>query len=319
MTHLYFLALPDYLDYESALAMAPEKKDELHRALQLIKLGNDIIFTLGGRDMHPASATVGGWLKTPTQQQLDALCARLESALNDARTTLELFASLEQPTFSRETEYIALRRDGVYATIEGDVMTTHDKIPKAHYKDYLSEYHEEYATSNFVVKEGKSYMVGAIARINHNHDQLLPETQAMLSRLHITPPLAGPFTNNLAQAIETLHVIERSIRILKGLRIGDEKPAEVVARAGVGIAAIEVPRGILWHEYELDEAGVIQRANIITPTCQNLRNCQDDIAAFVPSIAHLDHDSLKLEIEKLIRAYDPCFSCSTHFLRLKWV
>ncbi|RME53851.1 Ni/Fe hydrogenase subunit alpha [Candidatus Woesearchaeota archaeon] len=317
-THLYFLALPDYLGFESALAMAPTHKATLQQALRLMKLGNDLIFLIGGRDLHPASATVGGWLKLPPVQELRTIARRLREALPDAEQTANLFARLKQPSFQRPTEYFSLTRPGEYATLRGDLTSQSSRFPKERYHEFLHEYHERYATSNFVVKEGKSYLVGALSRLNNNHQWLSPAAQRVVARHSITFPLHGPFLNNLAQAIELVHYVEKAAELCETLTPKKEPLIEAQPRSGVGIGAIEVPRGVLWHEYELDKTGTIIRANIITPTCQNLRNCEDDIKAFVPTIAHLPKEALVTEIEKLIRSYDPCFSCSTHFLKVKW-
>ncbi|NJL44041.1 MAG: Ni/Fe hydrogenase subunit alpha [Nitrosarchaeum sp.] len=281
-THLYFLALPDYLGFESALAMAPTHKETLQQALRLMKLGNDMIFLVGGRDLHPASATVGGWLKHPSTHDLRELAARLRATIPDAQHTADLFAGLPQPSFNRPTEYFSLQREGEYATLRGHLTSQNSRFEKEDYHRFLTEYHERYATSNFVVKEGKSYIVGAISRLNNNHPWLSPLAQETARKHAITFPLHGPFANNLAQAIELVHYLERSAIICETLDIHNEKPIPAAPRAGIGIGAIEVPRGILWHEYELDNTGTIRRANIVTPTCQNLRNCQDDICGLRP-------------------------------------
>ena len=316
-THLYFLALPDFLGYESALAMAQKYKRELSTALRLVKLGNNIVKKVAGRDIHPVSAQVSGFLTLPTQESLDEINEETDERKSDAITTAELFAKLEYPDFERKTQYFSLRNKFGYATLYGDLVSESSNFPQKELHSYLKEYHQEHGTSNFVVKRGMSYMVGALSRINNNFDQLSKDAKKVVKKAKHKFPNFNPFMNNFAQAIELVHCLDRVSEIIDFVELKHEKPHEIKIKDGHGIAAIEVPRGILWHEYTV-KAGKIKAANIITPTCQNLRNMNDDIKAFVPTILDLPKEKMILEIEKLIRAYDPCFSCSTHFLKVKF-
>lgn len=318
-THLYFLALPDYVGYESALAMAKKYKPQLKNALSLMKVGNKIISTLGSRDLHFVSATVGGWLKLPSQEKIDELSKELESVREDAVKTCELFSSLKYPDFKSEGEYFSLVKKKEYAVIDGDFSSEKHKFKKKDYKKFLREYHEPYSTANFVVKNDHRYMVGTLPRINNNH-KLLSKNARMLLRLsRIKLPSLNPYHHNIAQAIELVHCIDEAIKICKSLKIRDEPVQKPKVRAGTGIGVVEAPRGTLWHEYTLNDKGVITNANIITPTAQNLLNIQEDIRNFVPSIIKKRKKDIIMDIEKLIRSYDPCFSCSAHFLEVKWV
>ncbi|MAG07877.1 Ni/Fe hydrogenase subunit alpha [Candidatus Woesearchaeota archaeon] len=318
-THLYFLALPDYVGYESALAMADKYKKEILRALRIIKLGNSIVKVVGGRDLHPVSLTVGGFLKIPLEEQLAGLKKELSLVKDDAAQTGRLFAKLKYPNFINKTESSSLAQNSEFATLYGDIKSESRAFMQKQYKKYFKEYHEEYATSNFVVKEGKSYRVGALARLNNNHKLLSSNAKKIISSSRISFPNYNPFINNFAQAVEVVHFVDRAVQIINSLNLKKEPIKKARLRPCHGVAAIEVPRGTLFHEYELDENGIITYANIITPTAQNLRNIQDDIRAFLPQIMNLPEKKLILEIEKLIRAYDPCFSCSTHFLKVNFV
>ena len=316
-THLYFLALPDFVGYESALAMAQKYKRELNTALRLVKLGNNIVKEVAGRDIHPVSAQVGGFLHLPTQESLDEIKEETNDRKNDAISTAELFAKLDYPDFERKTQYFSLKNKFGYATLYGDLVSEASKFPQNELHDHLKEYHEDHGTSNFVVKRGMSYMVGALSRINNNFDQLSEDAKLILKRSGHKFPNFNPFLNNFAQAIELVHCLDRVSEIIDFVDLKPEPLPEIKVKDGHGVAAIEVPRGVLWHEYTV-KAGKIVSANIITPTCQNLRNMNDDIKAFVPTILDLPKEKMILEIEKLIRAYDPCFSCSTHFLKVKF-
>ncbi|RMF05722.1 Ni/Fe hydrogenase subunit alpha [Candidatus Woesearchaeota archaeon] len=316
-THLYFLSLPDFYGYESALAMSKDHRDKLQVALRMMKAGNELIKLNAGRDLHPISLQIGKFLKEPTKEELGRIRDALVSIIDDTVKTAELFATLDYPDFERETEYFSLVNPHHYALLYGNLKSQSSEFEPKDYKAYLGEYHEEYATANFVVKEGKSIMVGALPRMNNNWHLLKGRAKEILDRHSIKFPSKNPFHNNYAQALELVYFTERAIELIDNLpETGEE--VKVTPRAGHGIAAIEVPRGILWHEYELDENGNILYANIITPTAQNLRNMQDDIREFVPRLLDRKKDEIVLEIEKLIRAYDPCFSCSTHFLKVNW-
>jgi len=316
-THLYFLALPDYLGYESALAMAKDYKPQLQVALRLMQLGNKIIKVLAARDLHPVSATVGGWLHLPSQAQLDELKLDLERVKPDAIATAELFSKLKQPKFETEGMWFSLTDPDEYAVLEGNFCSPKHCFDPQHYKDFMREYHVESSTANFVVAEDHKYFVGALARLNNNHKFLSKDAKLMLEKSKVKLPSKNPFYNNLSQAIEVIHCIDHAIQVC-GMKIKPEPVEQPQLRPGTGVGAVEVPRGTLWHEYTLNEQGVITKANIVTPTAQNLLNMQEDIRQFVPSILNKPRETIVLEVEKLIRSYDPCFSCSAHFLEVNW-
>jgi len=326
-THLYFLALPDYMGFESAMAMLPKYKKDIERALRLMKTGNTIIKHIGGRDLHPVSAAVGGFLRFPTKEDIKVCLDQLKKTKKDAIETGTFFMKLKQPKFHREIEIFSLSHKEEYGMLRGDLKSRQKTYKQAKYDEYLHEYHDDYSTAKFVVKEGKEFRVGALARLENNHTQLSADAKKLLKQSRLKFPCHNPFYNNFAQAVELIHCTDEAIKILKNLKIRHEKPKAPKVKAGRacpnglagrGVAAIEVPRGILWHEYELDKKGKIKKANIITPTTQNLRAMQEDIRAFLPQVLHLKKEKVELEIEKLIRSYDPCFSCSTHFLKVDW-
>ncbi len=317
-THLYFLALPDYLGYESALAMASKYKKELQTALKMMKAGNQIINIIGGRDLHPVSATPGGWLKLPAKEKISEIKSFLEEIKSDAVKTCDLFLSLKYPDFESDTLCFSLANEKEYSMLDGKFSCEHSSFEKNRYHEFISEYHQAYSSANFVVKEGHRYMVGALSRMNNNYKNLSKNAKTMLKKSGIKLPSKNPFCNNIAQAIELVHCIDEAIEICNSLDIKPEQVENIPFRAGTGVGAIEVPRGTLWHEYTLDNNGVITKANIITPTAQNLLNMQEDIRAFVPRLLNKKKEEIVLEIEKLIRSYDPCFSCSAHFLEVNW-
>lgn len=317
-THLYFLALPDYLGYESALAMAKDYKPQLQTALRMMQTGNKIIKILAARDLHPVSATVGGWLHLPTQAQLDEIRTDLERIKPDSLATCDLFSKFKQPKFETNGSWFSLTDTKEFATIGGSFQSQDHSFDPQHYKEFMHEYHVENSTANFVVAQDHQYFVGSLARLNNSSKQLSKDAQQKLKESGISIPSKNPFHNNAAQAIELVHSIDHAMQICATLKIKPEPVDKPAFNPGTGVGALEVPRGTLWHEYTVDGRGIITHANIVTPTAQNLLNIQEDIRKFVPSILSKKRETIVLEIEKLIRSYDPCFSCSAHFLEVDW-
>ncbi|MFH1072125.1 MAG: Ni/Fe hydrogenase subunit alpha [Nanoarchaeota archaeon] len=317
-THLYFLALPDYLGYESALAMAAKYKPQLQNALNLMKAGNIVLRILAARDLHPVSATVGGWLKLPTQEQLFEIKKMLLDVKKDALECCKLFFSLKFPEYESLGETFSLVDKEEYAVLQGTFTSENTAFEKSQYRNFIQEYHEPRSTANFVVRQDHRYVVGALSRLNNNHSQLSPDAKKALAESGLILPSHNPYLNNIAQVVELIHCIDHAVQICNRLKIKDEPVAKMPLRAGTGVGAIEAPRGTLWHEYELDSNGIIKKANIITPTAQNLLNIQEDIRLRIPDIMEFSKEEMVLEIEKLIRSYDPCFSCSAHFLEVNW-
>lgn len=322
-THLYFLSLPDYLGYESAIAMAPTFKREIADALRLMKLGNELVTTFGGRQMHPMGSRVGGCTHFPQPEQLQALLALLDECEAPAMRTLKLIASLNVPDLWVEREHLSLLQRHDFPLLTGDIVSdTGSRIKERDYERYFTEYVDRWSTAKFVVKQGKSFMLGALPRINNNHPRLDEDIKSVLKRSKVAFPSKNPFHNNVAQAIELVVWVRRARKLVahyaeKGFK---REKIDVTPRAGTGVGVVEVPRGTLFHTYTLDEKGYVTRCNIMTPTCQNLKAMQEDVTIYLQQLLDkgVKKSAIPLEIEKLIRAYDPCFSCSTHFLKVKW-
>ncbi len=317
--HLYFLALSDYLGMPSTLALALEQRGAVERAITLMKLGNDLVRVIGGRDIHPVSITVGGHLRIPRQSELDEIRARLEALRPAAVATAELFNSLPYPELHDSAERFSLRSDKEYALIAGSIRSAEHEFEQKDYAQFVSEYHEPQNTANFVVREGHTYMVGALSRVANSADQLSTEAKSLFKAGPIPKGLDNPFLINAAQGVELVQNFDDTLAILEKLRPEPEPVPQVRVQAGHGIAAVEAPRGTLWHEYELDDSGKIRHANIITPTAQNLRSMEESLQALLPQVVNLGRDGIVGEAEKLIRSYDPCLSCAVHFLNVEWL
>jgi len=315
ITHLYFLSLPDYYNADSILSLKSEHQDKVNRAISLISLGNRVVETFGGREIHPFP-TINE--KLPNAKS-DLILKQLEDSKPDLIKTIELFSRLNYPDIKREVDYLCLI-DKDYASISGKIKSNSGLIEDDDYKKHIKENIKEYATSKFALKDNKPYVVGAIARINNNYDKLDDETKSIIKKLKIDIPFKNPYHNNIAQALELLHLTNKAILLIKQLKPENSK-VKFKNKQGTGVSAVEAPRGTLFHEYKINSQGVITYCNIITPTVQNLNLIEQDITTLVNDCLekNMTNEKIVHDVEKLIRAYDPCFSCSTHFLRVKWL
>lgn len=320
--HFYFLAAPDFLGVGSVFPLVNTHKEVVLRALRLKKLANDLADLIGGRKTHPNSCVVGGFVKFPEVSQLKTIQQRLTRAMDDLRETVRLFQQLNIPDFTRETEYIALKGAKEYAFISGDISSTDTgTVPISNYLEMTNEFCVPQSTAKFSKHARGSYMVGALARFNNNYPQLLPEAQKAAQELGLKAVCHNPYMISVAQIVESIHAVEDSLRLIdqiiaRGLK--EEKPVVRVG-AGRGIGAVEAPRGILFHDYTYDEKGILTEANCVIPTNQNHNNIQKDMESLVPSIINRTQEEITLTLEMLVRAYDPCISCSAHFLQVKFV
>jgi coenzyme F420-reducing hydrogenase alpha subunit len=262
---------------------------------------------------------VGGFAKLPQYSELEALRKRLEDALVDLAAIVDIFKTLKIPDFTRETEYIALKDDNEYAFTSGQIASTDTGLTSVdNYMKVTNEFCVPQSTAKYTKNVRDSYMVGALARFNINHDKLLPKAKIAAAELRLVAPNFNPFMITVAQLVETVHAVEHSIQIIdrlfeKGLK---EEPNLVNPRRGRGISAVEAPRGILFHDYSYGESGILKEANCIIPTNQNHNSIQKDFEALVPLILCKPEDEIRLTMEMLVRAYDPCISCSAHMLKI---
>lgn len=325
VAHIYFLALPDYLGYESAFAMAKDRPEHVKRALRMRGLANDLVEVVGGRLIHPFTPVVGGFSSLPARGELRGLLERFRNAKQDAVATADLFASAKMPKFERETEYLALTKRGTFPIYDGEEVgsTKGQSFSTANYQEQIKEFVVPHSTAKHSVRQttGESFSVGPLARLNLNRKYLSDGAKETMDRIGIKFPSSNPFMYNMARTIEVVHYIDEITGILEELlEVGlKEEEPRVRVKAGKGIAATEAPRGTLYYQLELDRDGKIEHANIVTPTAQNLENVESDLRVLVPQLLALSKKKLILTLEKLIRAYDPCITCSTHFLEVKFV
>jgi coenzyme F420-reducing hydrogenase alpha subunit len=321
LLHLGYLVLPDLLGVPSVIPLASTHREQLLLVIRLHRLANEMSDLLGGRTTHPQRPIVGGFTKWPQADELESLRGKLEEGLRDAGVLSSFIGGLKDrfPQFSRETEYIGLTHSDEYALYDGDLASTDGGTwPAEQYREISNEYLVPQSTAKFTRHKRDSYMVGALARLNLNYDHLSPQAKETAVAFELRPISFNPFMNNIAQLVEVVHCMEDSIRLIDDLLergMNEEKPS-VTIHAGRGTAAVEVPRGILVHEYEYNQNGECVWANAVIPTNQNHANIQKDLEALIPQIKDRPREEIELAAEMLVRAYDPCISCSTHCLFL---
>ncbi|HMK55083.1 MAG TPA: Ni/Fe hydrogenase subunit alpha [Dissulfurispiraceae bacterium] len=332
LLHIYLLVAPDLLGVKSFVPLIDSHNKVVRRALRMKKTCNDVCEILVGRHVHPISAIVGGFTKLPREKDLEAMMRLLKGMKPDMEATVELAAGLKFPEFERDTEYVALVSDEAeYPLLSGDIGST-DGV-RMHRQDYLKAINEfivPHSSAKHAKMSRDSYAVGALARFNLNFEKLRPEAKSVAYAIGMKPKCINPFLNTAAQLIECVHCLDDAIDILEGLirsgvdlseqiLIDLDQQMKIPVKAGNGVGAVEVPRGILIHNYGVDDNGLITNANCIIPTNQNLNNAERDLEKLVPEIIDKSEEEITLGLEMLVRAYDPCISCSTHFLDVKFV
>ncbi len=321
--HTLFLAAPDFLGVDSVFPLVATHKDIVVMAVNFKRLAYNLAEILAGRKTHPLSCVVGGFAKFPQPAELRDIKKRLKAAIKDTRTIVDLFGSLipKVPAFERETEYIALKDRREYAWISGEIASSDAGLfPLEKYMEVTNEFCVPQSTAKWTKHKRDSYMVGALARFNHNYKQLHPLARTAARELGLNAPTHNPFAITIAQVVETAHALEDSIIIIDKLLtrgIKEEEP-RVKVKAGRGVGAVEAPRGILFHDYTFDENGICVKANCIIPTNQNHNNIQKDMEKLVPAMLkdNKSEKDIQFTLEMLVRAYDPCISCSTHMVKL---
>ncbi len=332
LLHIYLLVAPDLLGVKSFVPLINSHNEVVRRALRMKKTCNDVCDILVGRHVHPISSIVGGFTKLPREKDLDAMLNLLEGMLPDMEETVALCATLKFPDFDRPTEYVGLVNDnGEYPLLLGDVGSTEgQRVKKEEYRSVTNEFVVSHSSAKHTKWHKESYMVGALARVNLNYDKLHPKAKAVAEAVGLKPVTTNPYLNTAAQLIECVHCLYDAIRILKTFKdkginhaeevvVGLNENNTIPVKAGRGVGAVEVPRGILFHDYEVDDKGKIVNANCIIPTNQNVNSIEWDMKKMVPEILDLSDDDITLRLEMLVRAYDPCISCSAHFLDVKFI
>jgi coenzyme F420-reducing hydrogenase alpha subunit len=315
--HLFFLAAPDFLGLPSALPLLEIKPEVAAIAVRLKGLGNQICDLVAGRTTHPVSLQPGGVTQMPGRQALRDMRAGLLRSVEDLLATAEIFRTFQIPSFTRETEYVSLRGETGYPWIGGSLVSS-DGVTRAEddYRAMTNEWVEPGQTTKWCKLSRVSFAVGALARVNNNFNHLLTPAKDIALSFGLKPVCNNPYMNNVAQLVETVHCTYESVQLIDELLDLQNAPTmvPVIPRAGEGVGAVEVPRGILYHHYTNGADGRIIRANCIIPTTQNNKNIHDDLGPLVEQFAAQDlpDEKITLLCEMLVRSYDPCISCSVH-------
>jgi coenzyme F420-reducing hydrogenase alpha subunit len=321
--HVYMLHAPDFLGYESAISMAanPELLPVVQRALRMKKVGNHLMAVIGGREIHPVSACVGGFYAAPPPSALKALLPDLKWGLKAAVDTVHWAATLDYPPFEVDYEFVSLSHPDEYPFNEGTILSsTGLDVPMEDFDQHYVE--EQVAHSNALharrVESSSTYLVGPQARFNLNFDRLSPTVRGLAREVGLELPARNPFYSLMIRSLEMVQAFEEAIHLIEHYKQPRPSRAEIPQPipAGEGAHATEAPRGLLFHRYKVDEEGLITFARIVPPTSQNQPRIEADLWQFVPDVVQLPLEEATLRCEQLVRCYDPCISCATHFLKL---
>jgi coenzyme F420-reducing hydrogenase alpha subunit len=332
--HSFFLATPDFVGAPSVIPLASTSPDVVKTAIRWKKLAHDICDVVAGRHTHPISMVVDGFTNLVTEDQMLELLAKVKEVLeNDVPRTVEFFSKLEIPRFERETDNVCLTRPDEYAFYDGVIKSSETgEYKHRDYKLKVAEHVVDYSTAKHAFGPVKPYMVGALSRFNNNFDQLVPRAKEVAEKFGLQAPSYNPYHITLAQVVEIVHCLESTVGLIEELLsrgIKDEREERPPIAGWVtklppikkswGVGVVEAPRGLLIHEYKFNDDGLIDSANCIIPTAQNLANIEADMRKLVPEILDRPKDDVTLLLEMLVRAYDPCISCSTHMLKVDFV
>lgn len=317
--HIYMLQAPDLLGHPSALSLAEDAPELVQNALRLKKIGNGILSTIGGRSVHPVNACVGGFYSWPKREALRALLPELEWALEFSQETVRWASGLPYPKLEEDYHLVALHHPDEYGILEGEVLSSSlGAIPETEFDRVYLENHVKHSNAlHGLTEDGETYLVGPLARLNLNYNQLLPSARQAFEATGEPLHLKNPYKSLLARAVELVQASAEALEIVRSFGPEGESRVATEPRTGSGAAVTEAPRGALFHSYSLDKQGLVTEAKIMPPTAQNLARIEADLRQLESDILSLPHDQATLLCEELIRAYDPCISCATHFLDLR--
>lgn len=318
--HVYMLHAPDFLGYPDGIAMSKDYQEAIKRGLRLKKAGNEIIRLLGGREIHPINVKIGGFYKLPSKTQFMDLAEKLKKARDDAQETVRWVSRFDFPALERPYECVALTHPDEYPMTSGRIVSTSGlNIRAEEYDLHFEEQQVPYSNSlQSTIKNRGSYLVGPMARYNLNHQNLSKIVQETIKEIGFEKVCSNPFKSIVIRSLEILYAADEAQRILAA-DDWSRKPAAVAVekRAAVGYGATEAPRGLLYHRYALNQNGVIENAKIVPPTSQNQKTIEEDLHDFVGRNISMPDQELIWKCEQAIRNYDPCISCSAHFLKLE--
>jgi coenzyme F420-reducing hydrogenase alpha subunit len=315
--HIYMLQGPDFLGFDSGLELARSHPDLVKRGLRIKKAGNQLLTLLGGRSVHPVSVKIGGFSQVPTKSALLALRDEFLWARDAAVDTLRWVSGFEFRDPEQAYTFFALRGPAEYPMNEGDLVTNQGhRLAASQFEQHFHEEQVPYSNALHCTLNGKSYFTGPLARLALNHDLLSVLAKDVLQSTGLALPFNRASMGIVARSVEVLYAFDEALRLIANYEPAGPPAVPVALRAGMGMAATEAPRGVLYHRYEVNADGTIRFAKIVPPTSQNQRRMEDDLRNLLPEILHLTDQETAMKCEQHIRSYDPCISCATHFLKL---
>jgi coenzyme F420-reducing hydrogenase alpha subunit len=317
--HVFMLHAPDFLGYPDAIHMAKDHPRLVQQGLELKKLGNEIISLLGGRAIHPINVRVGGFYRTPARHELAPLGERLKHGRDACRDIVRWSRTLPMRDYARDYAFVALHHPHEYPMNEGRIVSNRGlDIAARDYDAHFEEEHVAYSNAlHSVMKGGGAYLTGPLARFNLNFHRLPALVQEAARDVGLAGACLNPFESIIVRCLEMLFAFDEAIRIIDAYQPPDAPFAACEPRPATGYAATEAPRGALYHRYSIDAQGIIEDAKIVPPTSQNQKMIESDLREYVTPRIEMPADRLRSECEQVIRNYDPCISCSTHFLKLE--
>lgn len=321
--HIHLLHAPDFFNAASGIELAQRFPDEIKRGLQLKKFGNRLLEVLGGRAIHPINVRVGGFHRLPGRDELRSLIPHFEWGVQAATDATRWVSGFSFPDFNHAYDFVSLSHPDEYPMNEGDIVSsTGLRIPASEFDRHFAETHVSHSTALQAVRRDQQspYLLGPLARVNLNRDRLSPTARRLADEVGLAPNCCNPFQSIIARGLELVHAYEEALAILQESDLTGPSHVGYQAVAGSGRAATEAPRGLLYHEYNIDSAGKIVSGRIIPPTSQNQRQIERDVANYLTARMPTapSRDELAVDCERLVRTYDPCISCSTHFLKVRW-
>lgn len=317
--HLHLLAAPDFFGCDTVVALARREPEAVRRGFALQALGNELIALFGARSVHPVGARVGGFHHAPDPQRVAALLVRLREGVGFAQELLAWTACWEIPAVEQEFVSVALRHAEEYPMYRGRLFSDHGlDAAVSEFEDHVTERQVPHSTALHALLGGRPYLVGPLARLNLNRDRLPGPVARALAATGVDFPSRNPFHAALARATEILLALHEACRLLEGYALPERPAVPAIPRAGTAFGATEAPRGLLWHRYDVDGGGRVRRARIVPPTSQNQERIEEDLRLSLERFGlGRPDEELRAHCETVIRSYDPCISCATHFLRLR--
>jgi len=317
--HIHLLAAPDFLGYDNVTAMAKDYPDEVRRGIQLQNAGNKILKFLGGRSVHPIGVKVGGFYHSPDLETAETLLTELNDITPLADELIQWLSSLALPNHSQDITYVALVNDSNYPFNFGNIKSNNGlNITASNYAEHFTEFHAPHSTALHSTLNDEPYLVGPLARLNLNNHLLNDNLQNDIKQSQLNLPDTNMFNSIIARAVEIKYALNEAVTLLEHYSEPEKPFVDVSPKAGIAYAATEAPRGLLWHEYHVDENGTVLSSRIVPPTSQNQARIEADLKISLTEFG-LDQaeDKIRFYAEQIIRNYDPCISCATHFLDLR--